>query len=163
MELIQTVTVGSGGAANISFSSISSSYDDLLLVTSLRGTNSDATAVFVQFNGSTTGYSARRLLGDGSSASSASFTTAFFAGVTGSSYTSNTFTNDSLYIPNYRSAVAKSFSSDHVTENNATASFQAIYAGQWTGTDAITSLVIAPFTGNFVQNSSASLYGIKKF
>lgn len=165
MKLIQTVTVGASGQAAIEFGAggtIPQTYTDLYLVTSLRGTGTDAVAVYLRFNASSTGYTARRLLGDGASASSASFTTGFFAGATGSSFTANTFSSDSLYVPNYTSANAKSYSGDHVTENNATTSYQAIYAGLWTGTDAITNLTIYPFTGNFAQYSSASLYGILK-
>ena len=51
---IASVTVGSGGASSIDFTSIPSTYTDLVVVHSLRGTNA---AVYqqarIQFNGDT--------------------------------------------------------------------------------------------------------------
>jgi hypothetical protein len=161
MQVIQHQELSSS-QASITFSSIPQTFTDLVLKLSQRGTNTDATAVYLEFNGVTTGYTARRLLGDGASASSASFTTGFFSGLTGSSFTANTFDSTECYIPNYTSSNAKSYSSEHVTENNATTSFQAIYAGLWSGTGAITQIVIKPFTGSFVQYTSATLYGVLK-
>jgi hypothetical protein len=73
--------------------------------------------------------------------------------------TASTFTNSQLYIPNYKSASAKSISSDVTTENNASNAFTQIGAHAWTGTAAITSLVIHAQT-SLVQNSTASLYTI---
>ena len=52
-------------------------------------------------------------------------------------------------------------SADGVMENNATEAYQNLVAGLWSNTSAITSLTLAKSTGNFVQYSSASLYGIK--
>jgi len=42
MVAIQTVTVGSGGAANIEFTSIPQTYTDLVVVLSLRNNRSTA-------------------------------------------------------------------------------------------------------------------------
>jgi hypothetical protein len=78
--------------------------------------------------------------------------------------TANTFGNTSIYIPNYRSSAAKSFSVDAVTENNATLAYQNIQAGLWNNSAAITSISISFLSGgNWAQGSSASLYGIRKF
>ena len=49
-KLIETVTVGSGGAASIEFSSIPQTYTDLKVVYSLRSTNSSV-ILDIQFNG----------------------------------------------------------------------------------------------------------------
>jgi hypothetical protein len=161
MKIIQHQELGST-QASITFSSIPQTYTDLVIKLSQRGTNSDASAVYLEFNGVTTGYTALRLLGDGGSASSGSFTTGFFSGIVGSSYTANTFDSTDCYIPNYTSANTKTYTSEHVTENNSTTSFQAIYAGLSTGTSAITQIVIKPFAGSFVQYTSATLYGVTK-
>ena len=162
MKLIQTVTVGSGGAANIEFTSIPATFTDLVILFSGRA-NRSATFdnIRVQPNGATTGVSSRILYGDGSSASS--FTEAYISGYTGgNNATASTFGNSSIYIPNYTSSNQKSFSIDSVSENNATAATQAITAGLWTGTSAITSIILDQGDGTtWLEYTSASLYGIK--
>ena len=166
MELIQTVTVGSGGASSITFSSIPATYDDLQVVFSLRNTGTSNVVTRLQFNADTaSNYSSRLLYGTGSSAASFAETRdSFYIGNhPASSNTGNTFGSQAIYIPNYRSGVAKSVSADTVEENNATASWQQISAHLWTGTAAITSMRIYPDSGNWVEGSSASLYGIRKF
>ncbi len=165
MELIQTVTVGAGGAASMVFGTggtLPTTYDDLYLVVSSRTSNTGTCALFISFNGSTSNFSSRALEGNGSSASS--FTLArFIGGTNGSGTTANTFTSVDVYIPNYRSSVAKSYSANNANENNTTEAFQTIIAGLWNDTAPITSLTVTPQLGNFVEGSSASLYGIRKF
>lgn len=163
---IATVTVGSGGAADITFSSISADYTDLILKYSLRG--SDAANYInnrISFNGSTSGYTSKLLYGDGSSAASAnnSVTNAidFSAYSVGTSATASTFSNGEAYIPNYAGSNNKSVSIDHITENNATAAIAAMTAGLWSNSAAITSVKITPGSGTFAQHSTATLYGIK--
>jgi hypothetical protein len=162
---LATVTVGSGGAANIEFTSIPGTYTDLLIMASMRGT---AAATVVQgkikFNGSTTSYSERLLQGNGSSASSSSQSGADleWIGVSpGANATASTFGNTFFYIPNYTSSNYKSTSSESVTENNATSATQHLVAGLWSNTSAITQITITPSSGNWAQYSTATLYGIK--
>ena len=162
MKLIASTTVGSGGQASITFSNIpQEGFTDLLLVFSLRVTN-DLDNFELRFNNSTANFSLRTLIGNGISASSGSRTDSVIQStVTGSSTTASTFGNSQIYIPNYRSSAAKSFSVDGVTENNGTSAFQGIIAGLWNNTAAITSIgMFARNSGSFVQHSTASLYGI---
>ena len=166
---IATTTVGSGGAANIEFTSIPSSYTDLCLVWSLR-CDSTSTVSKVQFNNdtSTSNYSQRRLYGDSVNVTSDSSTSLGYISPIGSgtsTSTSNTFSNVQLYIPNYAGSSNKSLSVDATVENNAStagSSYQTLTAGLWSQTSAITSIKISPNSGNFVQYSTATLYGIKK-
>jgi hypothetical protein len=163
-EAIATVTVGSGGASSISFSSIPATYTDLLVKISAR---SDYAATIsrarLQLNSSTTGYTTKLVYGDGSGTSSASSTdyiTYFYS--TGANATSSVFSNTEIYLPNYAGSNNKSSSSDSVTENNATSAFASLAAGLLTNTAAISSLTITDGnSGNFVQYSTATLYGIK--
>lgn len=166
MQLIQTVTVGSGGAASITFGSggtIPQTYTDLVIVYSARSnrTSANVDTVRARFNGVTTGYSYRALEGTGSGTSSFSSST-FNAGICATdACTSNTFGSSSLYIPNYTSGAAKSGSADGVSESNATTANQFLTASLSTATAAVTSIEIAPETGTlFKEYSSASLYGI---
>ena len=140
---------------------IPSDYTDLLIKVSLRNNRAAAfSETVINFNGSGTGYSVRYLGGDGSSAFSGTGTNGFFAVANGNTTTANTFANQEIYIPNYRSSVAKSFSADSVAENNATAGQQYIIAGLWTGTDPITSITISSPSYTLLEHTSASLFGI---
>lgn len=170
-QLISSVTVGSGGAANIEFTSIPGTYTDLLLSTSLR--TNRATEVRdvarMQFNGNTaTNYSNKELYnlcnsGTASSANETGQTGVRCAWPTAAGATANTFSNDTIYIPNYAGSNQKSISADSVAETNATGSDQdVLIAGLWNQTSAITSIKIYPVVGTtFNQYSTAYLYGIK--
>lgn len=161
--LISTVTVGAGGAASISFSSIPSTYTDLVIVLSARDTGTNGAAI-ITFNGdaTTTNYNRRYLSGNGSSASSSSANNLIYALIPTSAFTVNTFGNVNFYIPNYSGSTTKSVSIDAVTESNSATSYQDIWAGLWSGTSAISSVSFTKSAGTFDQYSTASLYGILK-
>jgi hypothetical protein len=159
---IASATVGSGGAASIDFIGIPASYTDLCLVHSLRSDNTDD-YYGLQFNSSSSSFTSRSVQGNGSSASSANRSDNFFVGtVVQSNLTANTFSNGQIYIPDYAGSTNKSFSYDAVQENNATSSLAELFAGLWSSTSAITSIKLVKASGNFVQYSTATLYGIKK-
>jgi hypothetical protein len=151
-------------AASVTFSNIpQSGYTDLMLVTSTRVT--DATGddfLYARFNSSASGYSGILLRGNGSTAASGTIGTtyAYVGQIEGTGRTSNTFTNNTCYIPNYLGSSQKSYSTDTVTENNATAAYAAIIAGLWTGTAAISTIDLTPASGSFAQYSTFSLYGL---
>ncbi len=159
MVAIQTVTVGSGGAANIEFTSIPQTYTDLYVVTSLRVSSTDITSL-VYFNNSTSSYTRRVLYGDGSSATSASASDAGVLWTNTSSNTTSTFGSATIYVPNYTGSNNKSASVDFVTENNATTAYAAINAFLWSNSSAITSIKLVPNSGTYVQYSTATLYGV---
>jgi hypothetical protein len=155
-------------AASVTFSNIpQTGYTDLKIVFSARDNTSGGGVtnnIYLQFNGSGgTAYSGRLLYGTGSSAFSVSNSTnaqTIFQYSTSEGATANTFSNGEIYIPNYTSSNAKSISADSVTETNATGAVTALSAGLWTGTAAITSVTLTPFSGSFIANSTFSLYGI---
>lgn len=164
LSLVSTVTVGAGGAASIDFTGIPQTGTDLLLTVAVRGADTDG---WVRINSdSGTNYSTRELRGNGTSAASASLTSqtamSLRNAVNPTTWTANTFSNATLYIPNYTGSLAKSGSVDFVTENNATAANMGIIANLWTGTAAITSLSLYMTGLNWVQYSTASLYTITK-
>jgi len=162
---ITEVTVGAGGAANIDFTSIPGTYTDLMIVLSGRSSRADTNdEVIVRFNGSTTGYSYKELQGNGSSATSFGNTNngIYRGAVPAANYTSNTFSNNQIYIPNYAGSTAKSVSEDTTAENNGTGTRMTIIAGLWSGTAAITQVTLTPEVASFVQYSTATLYGILK-
>ena len=167
-EAIATVTVGSGGAANIQFTSIPQTYTDLLIKASLRTDRTAAITdgLLLQFNGSATSYSDRYLQGDGVTAYSGSnafgTTRTYLGEMDTNGATSNTFSNQEVYIPNYAGNTNKSLSADSVMENNATTAYPTLTANLWSNTSAITSIKLYFVnSSNFVQYSTATLYGIK--
>lgn len=162
---IATVTVSGATAANMEFTSIPGTYTDLVVKASMR---SDVALVSpnvkLQFNSSATGYSERLVYGNGTAAASANraSTEILYIYGNGSSATASTFASLDVYLPNYSGSTNKSVSIDTVNENNATAATAGLDAALWSNTAAITSIKLTPETGNFVQYSTATLYGISK-
>lgn len=166
MQLIQHQELGSA-QSSIVFSSIPSTFTDLYLTLSLRGSlNNPQIGHFIRLNNdSGANYSSRRLVGNGSSASSASESgsTSIYGGqAPAATQTSNTFGNTSIYIPNYAGSTTKSLSFETTRENNGSAVFTSLIAGLWSGTAAINRIDILCEVDNWVQYSSATLYGILK-
>ena len=174
IQIGSTVTVGAGGAASIDFTSIPSTYTDLLLKLSLRSSNADG------FTGNATmrlnansgaNYSFRTLFAATASPASgngSAGTSVTIGGTDGASLTANTFNNAEIYLPNYAGSNNKSFSVDTVSENNASTDYTyqlLLEAGLWSQTTAINQITIYSGTvgsTNFLQYSTASLYGISK-
>ena len=162
---IASVTVGAGGAASIDFTSIPSTYTDLVVLSSLRTTRNtgDAASISITFNGSTSSRTSRVLYGNGSSAFSYTDTIlegGFADQNTGN--TANTFSNHQYYISNYAGSNNKSLSIDSAHENNATAAYALMNAALWSNSSAITSIKLENTGFNFVQYSTATLYGVSK-
>lgn len=159
---IASVTVGSGGASSIDFTSIPSTYTDLVVKLSGRTNYSGIVdGAVVRFNNDTTSgnYTAKRLIGSGSAATSDTNNTGAFA--VGNTATANTFSNCEVYIPNYVGSSYKSASIDNVAEANTATQYMGLAAFLWSNTAAITSIKISGESGSFVQYSTATLYGIK--
>ena len=159
---ISTVTVGSGGAANISFTGIPQTYTDLKLVVSGRSSDTNF-GYLIKLNNTTTSYSGRWIEGVSTSASSYTNSDALGGYLTYSTQTANTFCNSEAYIPNYTGSTNKSYSIETVQEgNSATGVYLAMGAMLRSNTDAITSIVLTINT-LFVQYTTAYLYGIRKY
>lgn len=154
--------VGAGGASNITFSSIPSTYTDLLLKVSAR-LASGSGFMLLDFNGlSTANFSNRVLEGNGSSAYSfVSGNTNYATGLVGAGDTASTFTNAEFYFPNYAVSSNKPVTIDGVTENNGTTAYADLEALLWSNTAAITQIRLTTSSAaNFAQYSSAYLYGV---
>jgi len=160
-ELIASSTVGSGGAASIDFTSIPSTYTDLVVKFSVRN-SAGATWGTLTLNGSSSNWSLKNLYGDGSSTGSQSQTVNTFTVMQNNTGdTANTFTNSEFYIPNYAGSNYKSISYEQTRENNATAAYIYLHALLWSDTAAINQVTLNAITNNFAQYSTAYLYGVK--
>jgi len=164
-KAIATTTIGAGGASTIDFSSIPSTYTDLQILVSARGTNASYVNFYVgiKFNNVTTNLTSRVLLGSGSSAFSFS-DTKIYVPVSGGNATSNSFGSAQFYIPNYAGSAYKSLLAEGVSETNGTAVDMYLTGGLWSSTAAINQITLYdPFSyHNFAQYSTATLYGISK-
>ena len=159
------ITVGSGGASSVTFSSIPNTYTDLVVKASIRTTSSSqGTALYYRYNGdSGSNYSFLYLNGNGSSPASGSngTTSVNYPGIVDTNGdTSNTFASLDIYIPNYASSNYKSSSADNVSENNGTTAYATLSANLWKNTTAITSITLLPSSDNLAQYSTFYLYGI---
>jgi len=165
---IASVTVGSGGAANIDFTSIPGTYTDLVLLISSRSNRSaNADDTVFRINGNTSNiYSYRQLYGftSGAGSANATDTKAFIGQMPAASSTASTFDSSLVYFPNYAGSTNKSYSIENVWENNSSTVWQLnMFAGLWANTSAITSIsLFSNNSNNFVQYSTATLYGILK-
>jgi len=161
--LIASNTVGSGGAATVTFSSIPATYTDLVLLASTRGTVAeDAFSVRVN-NDSATNYEFVQMNGNGSAVASTTGATqnAIFGGrQPESGYTANVFGSNQFYFPNYAGNKNKTASVDGLSENNATTVRTQLSSSLYPQTAAINRLDAFPGSGSFAQYSSFYLYGI---
>lgn len=169
-ESIQTVTVGSGGASSVTFSSIPSTYQHLQ-IRGIGRTNIGGASVLdnvvLQFNGvTTTTYDVHFLNGNGTSAGSGNSTTrdnAIFLRATGDVATSGSFGVAVCDILDYaNTSKNKTIRSLSGYDNNGNGEL-FLWSGLWRNTAAISSITIFQNgnTANLVQYSSFALYGIK--
>jgi hypothetical protein len=163
------VQVGSGGAANITFSSIPSTYKHLQIRCLARTTyasGTDGDYLKMQFNSDTgSNYATHQISGDGSSASAAAFTsqTAMYparAGATGLS--ANIFGDLIIDVLDY-SLTTKYKTMRNLGGYDANGSgIIRLVSGLWMNTNAVTSIKIEAGSGTGLeQYSSFALYGIK--
>ena len=162
---IATQTLGSN-VSSVTFSSIPSTYTDLMFRLSVRTSAGGAASSYIfRINGDTaSNYSQTRIEGNGATTLSArTSNVTLFVGYypTSSGATANTFANQEIYIPNYLSSTSKSMSMFSVTENNATTAYIDNTAFLYRGTSPITSITFDGDGNNFVAGSSFYLYGIK--
>jgi len=164
-ELIETIEVGSGGAASIEFTSIPQDGVDLVLKLSARSTGGGVrpNIKLTVNDDSTASQKWLRLNGTGSSVATGENDTASYiipGRISGSSSTANTFNSSSIYFSNYTSSNKKSISVDDVTENNATEAYQTLTAALTADDNPITSIELFLFSDSFDEYSTASLYKI---
>jgi hypothetical protein len=155
-EAIATQTLGSA-AATVTFSSISGSYTDLILI--FNGQFSSATRqIALQFNSDTgSNYSDTTLGGTGSVAESGRDInkTLIYLGYMP---TANSQVMSILQIMNYSNSTTYK---TVLSRSNDASGYVSANVGLWRSTAAITSVVVLPQSGNFNTGSTFSLYGIK--
>jgi hypothetical protein len=164
-ESIATQTLGSD-SASVTFSSIPSTYTDLVIVLSARAVNTgtDFANYSYRFNGDTgTNYSITVLSGDGSATDSYRNSNATQVNAGYLSVSANTFSAHIVNIQNYANTntFKTSLSRNNLGRIDAsrTATVNAA-VGLWRSTSAINSITFNASNGGFLAGSTFSLYGI---
>ena len=159
-EPIATTTLGSA-QASITFSTISGSYTDLVLIGSYGTANGNCP--LMQFNSDTgSNYSITELVGNGTSASSSrrsNCTSIDIAKTVGGN--GNLEQNFVISIQNYSNATT--YKTALIRQNLATGTYSGVTAivGLWRSTSAITTIKLLTDGGNYNSGSTFTLYGIK--
>ena len=158
----------SSSAASVTFSAIPNTFTDLVLKLSTRTdvAGQAIKSITMTFNSiGGTAYSSTRLQGDGNSVASGRVSNAANAVIhfasEGATATSNTFSNNEIYIPNYSGSTNKAISSISAQEDNITNAYLVAHAILLSDTSAINSITLSVASDNFVSGSSFFLYGIK--
>jgi hypothetical protein len=154
-EAIATQTLGSA-TASVTFSSIPSTYTDLVIV--VNGTMSASeNSLGLRLNGDTaTNYSSTALYGDGVSAASLRQTndTKMYLG----RMTSVNNSTSLIYVQNYSNTTTNK---TVLSRGNSTAIVMATVS-LWRSTAAVTSVTVSDYaSSNFLTGTTFSLYGIK--
>lgn len=156
-EPIATQTLGSA-AANVTFSSIPSTYTDLVLVAAITAGNTGDG--FLRFNSDTgSNYSDTVVRGNGTAASSVRDTNAAGIDIGPTSViTGSEVGAVKIQIQNYSNSTT--FKTSLIRFDEATNFVNAI-VGLWRNTNAITSIDIVSRSGTWGVSSTFTLYGIK--
>ena len=170
-DSIATTTVGAGGAASITFSSIPSTYRHLQIRGIMRVASGTAGTddMLIQFNGITTStYSKHALYGTGSTAGAngtGTVTSAFAAraAIPRSGITASVFGTFVIDILDYADANKyKTVRSLAGSDSNDTNGVVSLASGSWQSTSAVNSITLFDENSyNFVQYSQFALYGVK--
>lgn len=163
-ESIATITVGSGGAANIEFTSIPSTFEHLQIRLFVRPTSTSNGPVFMQCNSDTgSNYTRHSVRGDGSTAyasGSTSQTSMYFNGYNVYAGATDRPTVSIIDILDYKNTNKyKTVRTLAGLENNGSGEV-GLYSGMWMNTNAITSIKLFDNV-NYGEYTQAALYGIK--
>ena len=167
-ESIATVTVGSGGSANVTFSSIPSTYTHLQVRGIARSleANTGVDVAYARFNSDTgSNYSWHQIAGNGSTANadpgtSTSFMRAGFIAL--NNEPANVFGSVVIDILDYKDTNKyKTIRVLSGTEYNNSNGGVCFSSGSWRNTNAITAITLQPSGANFAQYTQFALYGIK--
>jgi hypothetical protein len=153
---IATQTLGST-VSSVTFSSISSSYTDLVLVCSPLTTA--AAAIQIRFNSDTgTNYSRTFMSGNGTTATSSRASnqdqnSISYSGANTTPYTAIT------HFQNYSNTTTNK---TYISRSSSASDEVITYVGLWRSTAAISTILLFPSSsGSFTSGSTFTLYGIK--
>ena len=168
-ESIETVTVGSGGSASVSFTSIPADYTHLQVrcIAQSTTTTEQYSPFKFELNSDTTGtnYYSHRLFGNGASVTSASQQAPYIAQIQDKYGSANTFSGLVIDVLDYTNTnkytTLRGLAGGDV---NAAGGTMGLYSVLWNNSAAITSITMSVVGGSsplLAQYSQFALYGIK--
>ena len=154
---IATHTIATA-ASSYTFSSIPSTYTDLVLVVN-SATGSNDIDMYIQVNSDTaTNYSWTRMVGTGSATSSSRASSSSLGFRVGNMSGSNVGQNNAIvHFQNYSNTTTNK---TVLSRGNNASNLVEAFSGLWRSTAAITSMSVNTQSGNFSVGSTFSLYGI---
>ena len=157
-EPIATQTLGSA-ASTVTFSSIPSTYTDLILIAK-AGSTGGANNLYIRFNGDTaSNYSGTTLTSDGGSATSQRSLNVTEIILNYYGYLSNDL--NSAHIINIFNYANTSVNKTLLSRANNAANGVALAGGLWRSSAAITSINLFAGGSTLISGSTFTLYGIK--
>jgi hypothetical protein len=154
-EPIATTTISGSAVSSVSFSSISSTYTDLILIASIKCNTSD-TNIKTRLNTDTgSNYSVTYVAGTGSATESGrasnqtSIDTAYQDG--------DTWGNIIYYFNNYSNTTTNK---TVISRSSNAGNFVAAYVGLWRNTAAVNAIELFSSSANIAVGSTFTLYGI---
>ncbi len=160
-EPIATTTVTGSSVADVTFSTISGSYTDIVVVAQIKIESTTSATVF-QLNADTgSNYSYTVLTGTGAAANSSRVTNATYGIVDFNGFpptAANTFNAVIMSFNNYSNATT--YKTVLSRANNAASGVDALVS-LWRNTNAITSIKFFNTGANISVGSTFTLYGIK--
>ena len=162
-EKIATTTLGSA-TATVTFSSISGSYTDLVLIGNLGGSVANNSCK-IQFNSDTgTNYSLTEIQGNGTTASSRRISNNAYAYFSYDTAPSTAIEFVGIFqINNYSNTTTyKTYLSRANGAHAAASPGTSATVGLWRNTSAINRLDITMSSGNLITGSTFTIYGILK-
>lgn len=159
---IATQTLGSA-VATVTFSSIPSSYTDLVLISNAASTGTSIYNTYVQFNADTSGtsYSSTVLEGNGTAALSTKYTNRAWIYVDAYGTLTNSFSNNAiLNVQNYANTSTYKTLIGRTNRASGTNAETVAVVGLWRSTAAISTLLYTVDSSTFAIGSTFTLYGI---
>jgi hypothetical protein len=159
---IATTTVGGGGAATITFSSIPATYQHLQI--RIAGSSSAVNNFRMRFNSDTgSNYAVHQILGTGAAASASGSASQTSINLVYDNKADVSFPAVALvdvldYANTNKNKTVRSLAGSEQNTNDGLIMFRS---GLWMNTAAITSISIFLDSGSYNQYSSFALYGIK--
>jgi hypothetical protein len=157
---IATTTLG-GSAADVTFSTISGSYTDLILIGTAQGVSGSPQNLLFQVNGDTaSNYSSTWLTGNGSTASSSRLSSRVngLLDIAGYAPIGSNFNNVIAHFNNYSNSTTNK---TIISRANSAATGTDAVVSLWRSTAAITSIKIYFTSNSLATGSTFTLYGVK--
>lgn len=160
-ESIATTTVGAGGSATITFSSIPSTYSHLQIRYIARNTTA-IDSFIIRFNSDiSSNYARHKLTGDGATASAVAATSATYMASSDYPTATSTFAAGVIDILDYANTnkyKTMRLLAGYDANGSGLVDFRS---NLWMSTNAVTTITITANSNSFAQYSSFALYGVK--